>query len=334
MSRTHLRLAAIVVMVAIAVAITLRRSWLATPSPTPAAAPAATVDRDALLRLVNARTDAYNLSNAQAQADFASAVARDVGGAFSAILANVPEATARLTSWETSADLALRLAADRLNGTDTAAPLVANIITPAIGAPCCQATALARQHLDRLRLQLAENNTLYGADLAAMLSGPDLAPALPEDMLEDFGAALADTAGQINSAAFETALAAVSAGADALFIQGGLAAMTRVAAAAAARMAAGSAIGAGCAAADGPMPVGDIIGALLFAGGTAWTTWDLYNARIRLPREIALDLTSKISAYRDNVIRTTLDGGKQALELQNQTAAAVVAQLQQHLQGE
>ncbi len=330
MSRPYLRLAAIVVILAAAAAVTLHRGWLGRPSP----APVATVDRDALLRLVNARTDAYNRSNAQAHADFASAVAQDVDAAFSAILAKVPEATARLTSWETSADLALRLVADRLNGADTAAPLVAAIITPAIGTPCAQATALARQHLDRLCLQLAENNTLYGADLAAVLSGPDFAPARPEDMLKDLGAALEDATGQVNKAAFETALAALSAGAEAVFIQSSLAAMTRVAAAAAARMGAGSAVGAGCAAADGPMPVGDIIGAVLFAGSAAWTTWDLYNARIRLPREISLDLTRKITAYRDNVIRTTLDSGKQALESQSQTAAAVVAQLQHHLQGE
>jgi hypothetical protein len=327
MSKTHLRLTVLIVLLAIAAIVALRWSQVSRSS-------SPTIDRDALLHLVNARTDAYNLSNTQAQAAFASVVSQDVEAAFNAILAKVPEATAQLTSWETSAELTYRLAADKLNGTETAAELVASIIVPTIGTPSVQATALACQHLNRFCLQLAENSTLYGADLATMLSGPEVAPVLPEAALQDLGTALADIAAQVNEAAFDTALATIGAGLEVIFIKSGLVAVTRVIAAAVTRMGAGSAVGAGCAAADGPMPVGDVIGAMVFAGSAAWTTWDLYRARVRLPREIALDLTNKISACRDNVIKTTLDSGNQALELHNQAAANVVAQLHQHLQGE
>ena len=327
MSKTHLRLTVLVVLLAVAAIVALRWSQVSRPS-------SSAVDRDALLQLVNARTDAYNLSNAPAHTAFASVVSQDVEAAFNAILAKVPEATAQLTSWETSVELAYRLAADKLNGTETAAELVASIMMPTISTPSVQATALACQHLNRFCLQLAENSTLYGADLATMLSGPEVAPVLPEAALKDLGVALADTAAQVNEAAFETALATIGAGLEVIFIKSGLAAMTRVITAAAARVGTGSAVGAGCAAADGPMPVGDVIGAIVFTGSVAWTTWDLYSARVRLPREITLDLTDKIAACRDNVIQTTLDSGNQALELHNQAAADVVAQLHQHLQGE
>ena len=85
MSKTHLRLTVLVVLVAVAAVVALRWSQVSRSS-------SPTIDRDALLHLVNARTDAYNLSNTQAQAAFASVVSQDVEAAFNAILAKVPEA--------------------------------------------------------------------------------------------------------------------------------------------------------------------------------------------------------------------------------------------------
>lgn len=44
------------------------------------------------------------------------------------------------------------------------------------------------------------------------------------------------------------------------------------------REAASLGVGGGCAAADGPLPIGDIIGAVIAIGGTAWTAWDVGQA--------------------------------------------------------
>lgn len=52
---------------------------------------------------------------------------------------------------------------------------------------------------------------------------------------------------------------------------------------------------ASCAVADGPLPVGDIVGVILGAGGTVWSAYDLWQCRVRLPIEITAVLTSAVN---------------------------------------
>ena len=44
--------------------------------------------------------------------------------------------------------------------------------------------------------------------------------------------------------------------------------------------------GAACAAADGPLPIGDIIGIVMAAGGTVWSAYDLYQVKTQLGPEM------------------------------------------------
>ena len=53
--------------------------------------------------------------------------------------------------------------------------------------------------------------------------------------------------------------------------------------------------GTACAAADGPFPFGDAVAVVLAAGGTAWSTYDLYEARKQLPTKLTAVLTQVIS---------------------------------------
>ena len=52
--------------------------------------------------------------------------------------------------------------------------------------------------------------------------------------------------------------------------------------------------GAACAAADGPFPFGDAVAVVLAAGGTAWSSYDLYEARKHLPAELTALLQAVI----------------------------------------
>jgi len=53
--------------------------------------------------------------------------------------------------------------------------------------------------------------------------------------------------------------------------------------------------GAACAAADGPFPFGDAVAVVLAAGGTAWSSYDLYEARKHLTAELTALLKQVIS---------------------------------------
>ncbi|MDD4098654.1 MAG: hypothetical protein PHC30_07780, partial [Lentisphaeria bacterium] len=187
--------------------------------------------------------------------------------------------------------------------------------------------------LDALQQQLAENRTTLHAELAATMVEPQFATLLDDDATQNLHLTINDLEARINAAALASVTAAVGAGADAVFIKSGLAGLTRVATAATTKMATSATIGTGCAAADGPLPIGDIIGAIAFAGGTAWTAWDLYQARIALPKEITREVTASMTASRDEVIRATREEGRRLFELHENGGRDIVAQLERQMQG-
>ena len=73
---------------------------------------------------------------------------------------------------------------------------------------------------------------------------------------------------------------------EAAFLKQTIAALTSTLGSIVARLSATFGSGAACAAADGPFPFGDAIAVVLAAGGTAWSSYDLYQARKHLPEEL------------------------------------------------
>ena len=82
---------------------------------------------------------------------------------------------------------------------------------------------------------------------------------------------------------------------EAVFLKQTIAALTSTLGGIVARLSATFGSGAACAAADGPFPFGDAVAVVLAAGGTAWSSYDLYEARKRLPAELTVLLKQVIS---------------------------------------
>ena len=73
---------------------------------------------------------------------------------------------------------------------------------------------------------------------------------------------------------------------EAAFLKQTIAALTSTLGSIVARLSATFGSGAACAAADGPFPFGDAVAVVLAAGGTAWSSYDLYEVRKHLPDEL------------------------------------------------
>ena len=73
---------------------------------------------------------------------------------------------------------------------------------------------------------------------------------------------------------------------EAIFIRQTLAALDIVCSSAVTRLATFWGGGAACAAADGPLPFGDVLAVVLAAGGTAWSVYDLRKSNDLLPEEL------------------------------------------------
>ena len=83
---------------------------------------------------------------------------------------------------------------------------------------------------------------------------------------------------------------------EGLFIKATLESCLAVAGRCAPQLAATLGASATCAAADGPLPIGDIIGAALAVGGTAWCCHDIYKAHKELPANLATALETAVAA--------------------------------------
>ena len=82
---------------------------------------------------------------------------------------------------------------------------------------------------------------------------------------------------------------------EAVFLKQTLAALGSVLGTVVSRLTAAFGGGTACAAADGPLPFGDMLGVVLAAGGTAWSGYDLYEAHKQLPAELTALLKQAVN---------------------------------------
>ena len=73
---------------------------------------------------------------------------------------------------------------------------------------------------------------------------------------------------------------------EALFLRKTIASLSTVLGKIVARLAASYRGGGVCAVVDGPLPIGDIIGIVMAAGGTVWSAYDLYQVKTQLGPEL------------------------------------------------
>ena len=89
-----------------------------------------------------------------------------------------------------------------------------------------------------------------------------------------------------------------SLGIEAVMLRSTLASVSRVCGSVIARMTGCVAGGSAAAVADGPLPIGDIIGVALTVGGTAWSIYDLHQLSKQLPKDLENTLLNSIDNCR------------------------------------
>lgn len=134
---------------------------------------------------------------------------------------------------------------------------------------------------------------------------------LPGD--EAFRKILIDGAERIETCKRELAegqiVAAISAIIEATCVRITVSTISKILGKAAARMAGSAAIGAGSAVADGPLPIGDIIGGAVVLGSTCWTAYDIWQATEVLPKELGKSLRAVANDCETKTIRDFKNAG-------------------------
>ena len=138
-------------------------------------------------------------------------------------------------------------------------------------------------------------------EIASVIDGPILAPCRKGAAVYGCGInpGLAhDSLSDIQQDAVTSALYASGGLAlEAVFLKPTMDALQRVIGPLIGKIAAKLGVGAACAAADGPLPIGDTIGAILAVGGSVWSIHDLLDLRRDLPDAIASALHQAIQEY-------------------------------------
>lgn len=173
---------------------------------------------------------------------------------------NIPKVVSELTGTQTFLNLCYLAVRDKITGSDKVERKLAAMIDAPILAPCRKGAAI------------------YGCGIN---------PGLAHDSLSD-----------IQQDAMTSALYASGGLAlEAVFLKPTMDALQRVIGPLIGKIAAKLGLGATCAAADGPLPIGDTIGVILAVGGTAWSVHDLLDLRRDLPDAIASALHQAIQEY-------------------------------------
>ena len=171
---------------------------------------------------------------------------------------NIPAVVKQMTEIGTTCKLCWLMARDKLAGTSKTQDYLNSILEKPIIEPC------------------RSGAKVYGCDFKAT--------------------GFLDSLKSINADYAEIEAYAVSGLAlEAIFLKQTIAALTSTLGGIVARLSAAFGSGAACAAADGPFPFGDAVAVVLAAGGTAWSSYDLYQAQKQLPAELTALLKQAIS---------------------------------------
>ena len=176
---------------------------------------------------------------------------------------NVPAVVEDMTSTGNFIKLCWLMAGDKLSGSHDTKDYLESMIRDRIIVPCQRGAKV------------------YGCEVDES--------AVSKELLES---------GRSNAKA--AAYAAGGLALEAVFIKSTLASLNSVLGAITAKLSAAYGGGAACAIADGPLPIGDIIGVTLAAGGTIWSISDLCEARKQLSRELSDVLYQSIRECRES----------------------------------
>ena len=175
---------------------------------------------------------------------------------------NVPAVVEDLTSTGNFLKLCWLMAGDKISGTNKTQKFIESKIHDRIIVPCQRGAKV------------------YGCEVDS--------DAIRNELL---------ASGRNNAKA--AAYAAGGLALEAVFIKSTMASLRSVLGAIVGKLSSAYGAGAACAVADGPLPIGDIIGVTLAAGGTIWSISDLCEAKKQLRQELSEILYQSIRECRE-----------------------------------
>lgn len=219
--------------------------------------------------------------------------------------------------------LAYKMAYDKIKGTHRAEDAINPVVSARIVAPIEDAVTAYEKLTSDFRQELQCEEKAFALDLALRSQKfQEGVSCLKMVDASRMNAAVEKLVGDVREHAKESAFAAAGAVVELAMIKSSYAAIRTVAvriaqmalAGVAKKLATTASAAVVSMAADGPLPVGDAVAAVITAGGLGWTSHDLYKVCKKMPREMREGVMRAINETRDALRQTAeenlnADGG-------------------------
>ena len=277
-----------------------------------------------LKQVIRRETELYLGRNRELLKEFESKIATVGNADFARARRNIPAVSSQFSSIAWNGKLCYKMAKDQLcDSSDTQAALD-EVLNPQIIAPCERGSMMLRNELENFLLRLAESENQFHARLALCTGNSNYYEGR-ESARKQFLLDCHNLSEKLKADAVTRAAVIAGAGLEIVFLRTTISMAGTAFRHIVGRLVATGSTAAICAAADGPLPIGDIVGATVGIGSLAWCAYDLYQISEVLPGEIRAALSKMVNDYQINSRKQVLEFAEKTLE-EYQTAAGQITE--------
>ena len=240
---------------------------------------------------------------------------------------NVPDAVAELTSFKACFKLCYYMAKDKLAETAESEAYIQDVWERHFQGPSARSMRGIETARVRFADQLAVNATALRT--ATLQDFENLRHGTEPNFFawQNYVTKLDEQSAKVQKIASITAPASAGLAIEALFARRTWMLAVEVLGHIAKRM--GSTLAAALAAgvADGPLPVGKVVGVVIAVGGSAWCAWDIYDAQVTLRTELTQSLNGILNEQYTNLRTAANVAGKELIDAHSIANTALVERL-------
>lgn len=293
--------------------------------------PETTYDSTALRQQVNRLTMDYQADCKRLLAQYMNLLETNINPEFNQAKNAIPRVVDDLSSFSACVKLSYKAAKDKLKDTHDFEDAYMEVIDGPIVQPCLRANRVASEMLQNLNQKLKERYARYAMDLAAVCRESDEKTEIPPQDLSRLLACIQTTAASSQKLQQVKLFAAVGVAVEAIFFRQTCSAIVKLFAKPVAKICGSLGVGGICAAADGPIPIGDIIGGVLAVGGLAWTAYDVYDVTCVMPGELRSELSNGIDETRTKLLEESRAKVRELVSIYQNIGGALQAELTEEL---
>ena len=288
-------------------------------------------DNRLLRQQIEMLTNGYQADCSRIVTQYMNLLESNVDSDFSQARNSIPRVVDDLSGFGACVKLSYKAAKDRLKDTNDFQEAYMEVIDGPIVQPSLRAHRTANEMLQMLDQRLKERYAQYSVDLAAACGRGVQESQIPASDLARLEECISNVAAYAQRYQAQKLMTAVGVAVEAIFIRQTCSAIVTLFAKPVAKICGSLGAGAICAAADGPIPIGDIVGGVLAIGGFAWTAYDVYEVMSVMPKRLESELRDGINETKDHLLSDSRTQANEILQTYQNSGNVLKAQLVREL---